>query len=89
MIGDGTDGTAPVWAALAESDIPTLSASKIGSGVFEYAQWAGAALNAIPHTITTNGETTISYPAINTINSALGAGDTTAIVGTDTIITSI
>lgn len=89
MTGDGTDGTAPVWAALAESDIPTLSASKIGSGVFEYVQWAGAALNTIPHTVTTNGETTVSYPAINTINSALEAGDTTTIVGTDTIITSI
>jgi len=89
MTGDGTDGDAPVWATLAISDIPILPASKIGSGVFEYAQWAGAELGTIPHTITTNGETITSYPASTTINAALTSGDTTDITATDSVITAL
>ena len=89
MTGDGTDGAAPVWSALAAADIPNISATKVRGGVFELPMWAGAELDNIPYTVIVNEEETTSYPVEGIINGVLAQNDTTAITGTDTLITAM
>jgi len=89
MTGDGTNGAAPVWSALAATDIPNIPATKVHGGVFELPMWAGAALDDIPYTIIVNEEETTSYPVEGIINGALAQNDTTTITGTDTLITAM
>lgn len=83
---DSGVNAAPTWRALTAADIPVLPADKIGSGVFEVAQWAMAPLNTMPHTSTSNGVTTVTYPALSTLNSNTMPENGTAFSDTDTLL---